>query len=419
MPRNAVYAQSGGVTAVINATAAAVIEAVRQNHPAMGALYAARSGIIGALTEDLLDTTPLSDAQVNALGHTPGGAFGSCRYKLPDPAQDDRHYRRLLQVFEAHDVSCFFYNGGGDSMDTALKLARYAQQAGYPLQVIGIPKTVDNDLPVTDCCPGFGSVAKYVAVSIREATLDLAAMASTSTQVFVFEVMGRHAGWIAAAGGLAFDAPPNAPLLILFPEVAFDAERFLGRVSDTVARFGYCSVVVSEGVRDAQGRFLADAGTVDAFGHRQLGGAGPAVVAQIRERLGLKTHWAVADYLQRSARHLASATDLAQADALGRDAVRMALAGDSGVAPVIRRLADAPYRWDVTSAPLQALANVERHVPAEYIGADGFGITDACRRYLEPLIAGEAYPPYRDGLPDYVKPVQAPLARRVAEEFTL
>lgn len=419
MKRNAIYAQSGGVTAVINASAAAVIEAVRLNRAAMGALYAAHNGIIGALTEDLLDTTPLSATDVAALRHTPGGAFGSCRYKLPDPAQEDRHYRRLLRVFEAHDVGYFFYNGGGDSMDTALKLAQYAQQAAYPLQVIGIPKTVDNDLPVTDCCPGFGSVAKYVAVSIREATLDLAAMASTSTQVFVFEVMGRHAGWIAAAGGLAFDAPADSPLLILFPEVPFDAERFLSRVSATVERFGYCSVVVSEGVRDAQGRFLADAGTVDAFGHRQLGGAGPAVAARVREQLGMKTHWAVADYLQRSARHLASATDLAQAYALGRSAVQMALAGDSGLAPVIRRLDDAPYRWQVASAPLQALANVERHLPAQYISADGFGISDACRRYLQPLIVGEAYPPYRDGLPHYVQPQAAPLTRRLAETFTL
>jgi 6-phosphofructokinase 1 len=418
MPRNAVYAQSGGVTAVINASAVAVIEAVRRSAPAMGAVYAARSGIIGALTEDLIDTTALSDADVAALGHTPGGAFGSCRYKLPDPATDDRHYRRLIEVFEAHDVGYFFYNGGGDSMDTALKLALYAQQAAYPLQVIGIPKTVDNDLPVTDCCPGFGSVAKYVAVSIREATLDLAAMASTSTQVFVFEVMGRHAGWIAAAGGIAFEGT-DSPLLILFPEVPFDVERFLRRVSDAVTRFGYCSVVVSEGVRDAQGQFLADSGTVDAFGHHQLGGAGLAVVEHIRERLGYKTHWAVADYLQRSARHLASATDLDQARALGREAVALALAGHSGVAPVIRRLADAPYRWDVGSAPLAALANVERHLPDDYRSADGFGISEACRRYLQPLIVGEAYPPYRDGLPVYAQPALMAVPRRLQGDFKL
>jgi 6-phosphofructokinase 1 len=418
MSRNAIYAQSGGVTAVINASAAAVVAAVRESAGAVGALYAARSGIIGALTEDLIDTTPLSDADVTALGHTPGGAFGSCRYKLPDPATDDRHYRRLIEVFEAHDVGYFFYNGGGDSMDTALKLARYAQQAAYPLQVIGIPKTVDNDLPVTDCCPGFGSVAKYVAVSIREATLDLAAMASTSTQVFVFEVMGRHAGWIAAAGGLAFD-DADSPLLILFPEVPFDVERFLGRVADAVTRFGYCSVVVSEGVRDAQGKFLADSGTVDAFGHHQLGGAGLAVVEGIRGRLGYKTHWAVADYLQRSARHLTSATDLDQARALGREAVALALAGHGGAAPVIRRLADAPYQWDVGSAPLEALANVERHLPDDFRSADGFGISGACRRYLQPLIVGEAYPPYRDGLPVYAQPPLAAVPRRLGGDFKL
>ncbi|MBC7160671.1 6-phosphofructokinase [Immundisolibacter sp.] len=416
MSKNALYAQSGGVTAAINVTAAAVVETVRAHSGAIGALYAARHGIVGALTEDLIDTSLEPAANIAALRHTPGGAFGSCRYKLPDPAQDDRHYRRLLEVFDAHDIGYFFYNGGGDSMDTALKLWRYSQAHGYPLKVIGIPKTVDNDLPVTDCCPGFGSVAKYVAVSIREATRDLAAMATTSTQVFVLEVMGRHAGWIAAAGGLAGEDGPQA---ILFPEVAFDAGRFLARVRDTVARHGYCSVVASEGVRDADGHFLAEAGTVDAFGHHQLGGAGPAVAQLVTQQLGFKTHWAVADYLQRSARHLASAVDIEQAYAIGRAAVEMALAGDSGVAPVIRRLADQPYRWDIASASLAALANQERLLPAEFIGDDGFGITDACRRYLAPLIVGEAYPPYADGLPQYVRLANAPVVRRLATDFKL
>lgn len=419
MKRNAVYAQSGGVTAVINASAGALIEAAREQPHALGTVFAAHNGIIGALTEDLLDTAPLSADDLAALRHTPGGAFGSCRYKLPDPAQDDRHYRRLIEVFAAHEVGYFFYNGGNDSMDTANKLAQYARQAGYVLQVIGIPKTVDNNLPVTDCCPGFGSAAKYVAVAVREATLDLAAMASTSTQVFVLEVMGRHAGWLAAAGGLGFAASPDAPVLILFPEVPFDLERFLGRVADTVARFGYCSVVASEGVRDGEGHFLADAGTVDAFGHRQLGGAGLTLAQHVRDRLGLKTHWAVPDYLQRSAGHLASGTDLDQARALGRAAVDLALGGASGVAPVIRRLADAPYRWEVASAPLQALANVERRLPADYISADGYGISEACRRYLAPLIVGEAQPPYRDGLPQYVQGTARPVPRRLAHSFTL
>jgi 6-phosphofructokinase len=393
------YAQSGGVTAVINASASAVIQAARERGVRV---LAGRNGILGVLGEDLLDTTALDDAQVRALAHTPGGAFGSCRVKLKSLEDDRARYERLLEVFKAHDVRWFLYNGGNDSADTALKVSQLAARSGYELACVGVPKTVDNDLAVTDCCPGFGSAAKYTAVSVREAALDVAAMAETSTKVFVYEVMGRHAGWLAAAAGLAGEGPDRAPHLILFPERVFDEAEFLARVRATVDRVGYCVVVVSEGVKRPDGKFLAEAGTVDAFGHAQLGGAAPFLAALCKDRLGTKVHWTLPDYLQRSARHLASATDLAQALAVGRAAVEYALDGHNGVMPVIERLADEPYRWQVVPARLEDIANHEKKMPADFIREDGYGITAACRRYLGPLIQGEAPPPYRaDGLPDY------------------
>ena len=417
MPRNAFYAQSGGVTAVINATACGLIEEARRRPGDIGTVYAGRDGILGALTEDLIDTGQEPDEAIRALRHTPGGAFGSCRYKLGAPADHPREYDRLLEVFRAHDVGFFFYNGGGDSQDTSLKLARYCRETSYPLACIGIPKTVDNDLPVTDNCPGFGSVAKYVAVSVREAALDVASMARTSTRVFILEVMGRHAGWIAAAGGLAAERPGDAPHIVLFPERPFDRERFLERVRATVEQVGYCVIVASEGVRDADGRFLSEAGTRDAFGHAQLGGVAPILAATIREALGYKFHWAVADYLQRSARHVASQTDVEQAYALGREAVSLALAGRNAVLPVIERLADEPYRWRIGTAQLEEVANVEKKLPPEYIDDDGFEISAACRRYLLPLIQGEAYPPYTQGLPRYVRLRNAAVPRKLSTAF--
>jgi 6-phosphofructokinase 1 len=416
-PRNAFYAQSGGVTAVINASAAGVIEACRRHRSRIGKLYAGRHGIVGALTEDLIDTSRESAAAIRALRHTPAGAFGSARYKLKSIEQDRAKYERLIDVFRAHDIGYFFYNGGNDSMDTALKVSRIGAELGYPIVCVGVPKTVDNDLPVTDCCPGFGSVAKYVAVSTREAALDVASMARTSTKVFVLEVMGRHAGWIAAAGGLAAARPGDAPHIILFPEIPFEEATFLARVKAVVASKGYCVVVVSEGVKGADGRFLAEAGTTDAFGHTQLGGAGPAIARIVREGLGLKNHWAVADYLQRAARHVASKTDVEQAYAVGRAAVEFALAGQNAVLPVIVRKSSKPYRWTIAAAPLEAVANVEKKVPRSFVTADGFGITAACRRYLEPLIAGEDPPPYRQGLPDYVQLKNARVRRKLGTEF--
>ncbi|GAB3341776.1 6-phosphofructokinase [Marilutibacter aestuarii] len=395
------YAQSGGVTAVINATASAVIQTARARRVKV---LAARNGILGALAEDLIDTSKESIAAIRALAHTPGGAFGSCRVKLKSLEADRARYERLLEVLRAHQVRYFLYNGGNDSADTALKVSRLAAAFDYPLACIGVPKTVDNDLAVTDCCPGFGSAAKYTAVSVREAALDVAAMAETSTKVFVYEAMGRHAGWLAAAAGLAGDGRDQAPHLILFPERPYDEADFLARVKATVDRVGYCVVVASEGIQTADGRFVADAGGgKDSFGHTQLGGVASFLAGRVKDALGLKVHWTLPDYLQRSARHLASATDLEQAQAVGRKAVEYALAGMNAVMPVIVRGSDAPYRWKIEPAPLERVANHEKKMPAGFIRRDGYGIRAAARRYLEPLVRGEAPPPYgRDGLPKYV-----------------
>ncbi len=416
---NAFYAQSGGVTSVINASAAGVIEACRRHRGRIGKLYAGRDGIVGALTEDLIDTGKESAADVRALRWTPAGAFGSARYKLKDLDKDRSKYERLIEVFRAHDIRYFFYNGGNDSMDTAHKVSQIGDQMGYHVTCVGIPKTVDNDLPVTDCCPGFGSVAKYVAVSTREAALDVASMARTSTKVFILEVMGRHAGWIAAAGGLAGRGRGEPPHVILFPEIPFEREAFLVRVRDSVEKDGYCVVVASEGVQDAGGRFLSDMGTRDAFGHVQLGGVAPTLAAMVKEAHGYKYHWALADYLQRAARHIASKVDVEQAYAVGKAAVELALAGRNAVMPVIVRKSSSPYRWTIGSTPIEAVANKEKKVPRHYITADGFGITAACRRYLQPLIEGEAYPPFADGLPQYVTLRQARVRRRLKTDFMI
>ena len=411
--RNALYAQSGGVTAVINASAAGVIDAAARHRRRIGRLYAARHGIVGALEEDLIDLGKESRETLRGLRWTPAGAFGSARFKLKGLEQNRAEYERLIQVFRAHDIGYFFYNGGNDSMDTAHKLSQIGEAMGYPVTCIGIPKTVDNDLPFTDCCPGFGSVAKYVAVSTREAALDVASMARTSTKVFVMEVMGRHAGWIAAAGGLAGRGRNEPPHVILFPEIAFDRDAFLARVKASVESCGYCVIVVSEGTAWPDGRFLADAGTRDAFGHTQLGGVGPVVANMVKDALGYKYHWAVADYLQRAARHLASKTDVEQAYAVGRAAVDLAVQGRNAVMPTIVRKSSRPYRWEIGSVDLAKVANVERKLPRDYITPDGFGITEKCRRYLAPLIAGEDPPPYRDGLPAYVKIRGAGVRRRL------
>src|SRR5882762_808907 len=399
---NALYAQSGGVTAVINASACGIIETARRHKNRIGKVYAGRNGIIGALTEDLIDTSRESASAIAGLRHTPAGAFGSCRYKLKGLGESRAQYQRLIDVFKAHDIGYFFYNGGGDSADTCLKVSQLSESLGYPIQAIHVPKTVDNDLPITDCCPGFGSVAKYVAVSVREASFDVASMAKTSTKVFVLEVMGRHAGRIAAAGALAADAKTDLPILILFPEIAFDKAKFLAKVDSMVKKYGYCSVVVSEGVKGADGKFLSDQGLRDAFGHAQLGGVAPVVANMVREGLNVKFHWGVADYLQRAARHIASGTDVAQAYAAGKAAVELALKGKNAVMPTIVRKSQKPYKWIIGVAELKDVANKEKFMPRDFISEDGFQITQKCRDYLAPLIRGEDFPPFKDGLPVYV-----------------
>lgn len=398
--KNAIYAQSGGVTAVINASACGVIQTARLHPEKIGKVYAAQNGIIGALNEQLIDTSLESDEDIASLMFTPSGAFGSCRFKLKDNGAE---YERLIDVFKAHNIGYFFYNGGGDSQDTAHKVSQLGATMGYPITCIGIPKTVDNDLPFTDACPGFGSVAKYVAISTLEAGYDVASMAASSTKVFILEVMGRHAGWIAAASGLAGETNEQPPHIILFPEVSFDRKRFLNKVDECVKKYGYCVIVVSEGIRNEGGQFLSDAGLRDAFGHAQLGGVAPVLAQLIKSELGYKYHWAVADYLQRAARHIASQVDLEQAYALGKVAVELAISGHNAIMPIIKREQDSPYRWSIGHVPLADVANQEKAMPAEYISEDGMGITEACRRYLSPLIQGEAYPPYKNGIPIYVR----------------
>ena len=417
--QNAFYAQSGGVTATINTTACAVIETARRHRKKIGKVFAGRDGIIGALTEDLIDTSKESAASIRALRHTPGGAFGSCRYKLKGFDENRAQYERLLEVFRAHDIGYFFYNGGNDSADTSNKVSEFARQSGYPLVCIGVPKTVDNDLAITDCCPGFGSVAKYVSTSIREAGYDVASMSRTSTRVFVLEVMGRHAGWITAACGLAAEQEGEDPHILLFPEIRFEQDKFLARVEDTVRRHGHCTIGVSEGLRWPDGQFLSESGLRDAFGHAQLGGVAPLIAQLVKDKLKQKYHWAVADYLQRSARHIASKTDVLQSYAVGKAAVELAVKGVSGVMPIIVRKSSKPYRWEVGVAQLKDIANKEKFMPRDFITEDGFHITAKCRRYLEPLIQGEDYPPYRNGMPAFVKLKNTPVPKKLGTPFKI
>jgi 6-phosphofructokinase 1 len=410
----AFYAQSGGVTSVINSTACGVIETARKHGIKV---YAGRNGIIGALNEDLIDTSKESANNIKKLYHTPGGAFGSCRYKLKSIKESRTEYERIIKVFAAHNIGYFFYNGGGDSHDTIHKVSQISEDIGYPLTCIGIPKTVDNDLPFTDCCPGFGSVAKYVATSIREIGYDLYSMSASSTKVFVLEVMGRHAGWIAAAAGLASEKAGDPPHIILLPEIVLDEEKMLKKVDQCVKKYGSCAIVVSEGLRNYEGMFLTDIGCIDAFGHTQLGGVAPIIARIVKDKLGYKYHWAVSDYLQRAARHIASKTDLKQAYSLGQAAVKYALQGKNNVMVTIMRLSDKPYRWGIGFADLGDVANIENKMPRDFISQDGMHITNKCRKYLLPLIQGEDPPPFKNGLPQFVKLKNTPIKKKIKEAF--
>ena len=403
MTKNIFYAQSGGPTAVINSSACGVIEAGRKYSDKIGKVYVGRHGILGALNEDLIDTSHETAEAIAALRYTPAAAFGSCRHKLKPLSEDESEYKRIINVLKAHNIGYFLYNGGNDSQDTTDKMSKVSQQMGYPLTCIGIPKTIDNDLPVTDCCPGFGSVAKYVAVSTKEASLDVASMSTTSTKVFILEVMGRHAGWIAASAGLANESIGEPPHLILFPEIIFNPERFTAQVKQCVEDYGYCVIVASEGIQYDNGKFVSDSGAKDAFGHAKLGGVAPALATLVRDKLGLKEHWAIADYLQRSARHIASKTDVEQAYALGAKAVECALEGKTDIMMTIVRQSTKPYQWTIGTTPLDKVCNVENKMPRDFINDEGIGITQKCRDYLLPLIQGEDYPPYHNGVPVFAK----------------
>ena len=400
---NILYAQSGGPTAVINASACGLIETARAQPNRIDKIYAAHNGILGVLNEELIDSGAESAESIAALRHTPASAFGTCRYKLKGIEQNKAQYQRLIEVFKAHSIHYFFYNGGGDSQDTTLKISQFSDACGYPINCIGIPKTIDNDLPLTDCCPGYGSVAKYIAISTREAALDVAAMSMTSTKIFILEVMGRHSGWIAAAAGMARRSKRDAPHLILFPEVPWDEAKVLEKIEQQVNKRGYCVIVASEGLKDQNGRFLSESGTHDAFGHAQLGGVAPLIANIIKDKLGYKYHWAVADYLQRSARHIASRTDVEHAYALGKKALELALDGHNAVMTTIVRLSDKPYSWKVGTVALSEVANQEHALPKTYIDDSGYGISASCENYIRPLIEGEDYPPYEGGMPNYVK----------------
>jgi ATP-dependent phosphofructokinase / diphosphate-dependent phosphofructokinase len=415
--KNAFYAQSGGVTAVINASACGVIEACREHKDKIGTLYAGQNGILGALHENLIDTSKESPTAVTSLKHTPGGAFGSCRYKMKDIKDSTAEYERLIEVFKAHNIGYFFYNGGGDSADTCLKVSQISAKMGYPIQAIHIPKTIDNDLPFTDCSPGFGSVAKYVAVSTKEASLDIASMAASSTKIFILEVMGRHAGWIAASGGLAADEVGDAPHIIVFPEIPFVREQFIAKVEQTVAEKGFCVVVASEGASYADGALISGSLNKDAFGHQQLGGVAPTLASMVKHSLGYKYHYALADYLQRSARHVASKTDVEQAYAVGRAAVEKAVQGKSAIMVTIERGQGKKFSWSLGEASLAKVANVEKKMPRSFITKDGFGITQKARDYLQPLIIGEDYPPYKNGIPQYPKLKKVMAAKKLDTTF--
>jgi len=398
MKKNALYAQSGGVTAVINATAGALILEARKNKN-IGKVFAAENGILGVLREELIDTSKESLSSIESLSYRPGGVFGSCRFKLKDLEISEKEYERLIKVFKAHNIGYFFYNGGNDSADTAFKVSQIGKKLNYPIQCIAIPKTVDNDLVLTDCCPGFGSAAKYIATSTMEASLDVQSMSETSTKVFILEVMGRHAGWMAASSVLARTSNEDAPHIILLPEVTFNQKDFLALVKQVVAKHGYCVVVVSEGVKNSKGKFLAESDRKDAFGHSQLGGIAPFISELINNKLKIKNHWAVADYLQRSARHIASKVDLEQAQAVGSFAIKYALAGMNGVMPIIVRNKGPKYKWSIEAAPLSKIANLEKKLPKSFISKNGMNVTQKAIDYLMPLIQGESHPPYKNGIP--------------------
>ena len=404
MKGNIFYAQSGGVTPVINATAAGVIDAYNKNKKSFGKLYVGKNGILGALNEELIDISKEDKAQLALLKQTPGGAFGSCRLKLSDFKKSKKDFDRLYEVFKKHNIRYFFYNGGGDSQDTTNKVSKFFEEKNYSIICIGLPKTIDNDLPVTDNCPGFGSVAKYIATSTLEASLDVKSMCETSTKVFILEVMGRHAGWLAASAGVIKEKAGDAPHLILFPEIQFNRSSFLKKVKETTIKYGYCVIVASEGIKDNKNKFLSDSGLKDSFGHAQLGGVAPVLSSIITNKLKYKVHWAVSDYLQRAARHIASTVDVEQAYALGLESIKVAKLDNNNIMLTIKSTKiKQKYKWSISSTNLNNVANVEKMLPKNFIKSNGFEITRSCKEYISNLIQGEDYPSYDNGVPQYAK----------------
>jgi 6-phosphofructokinase 1 len=416
MKKNIFYAQSGGVTPVINATAAGLIDYVSGNKASFGKLFVGKNGIAGALNEELIDVSKENSSELKKLVHTPGGAFGSCRIKLKDPVKNEKEFRRILEVFKAHNIGYFFYNGGGDSQDTTLKISNYCKANNYDVTCIGLPKTIDNDLPVTDNCPGFGSVAKYIATSTLEASLDVASMANSSTKVFILEVMGRHAGWLAASAGVIKENKSMPPHLILLPEIIFDEKKFLKETKTIVKNYGYCVIVASEGIKNKKNQFIASSASKDSFGHAHLGGVAPKLANIISNKLSYKVHWAVADYLQRAARHLGSSVDVKQAYAIGFKALHYAKKGINGVMLTIKKQKTKTYKWEIKYTKLQNVANFEKELPKSFITKDGFGITSICKSYIKDLISGEDFPPYKNGVPDYAK-LKLPLVKKKLKKF--
>ena len=404
MKGNIFYAQSGGVTPVINATAAGVIDAYNKNKKSFGKLYVGKNGILGALNEELIDISKEDKTQLALLKQTPGGAFGSCRLKLSDFKKSKKDFDRLYEVFKKHNIRYFFYNGGGDSQDTTNKVSKFFKEKNYSIICIGLPKTIDNDLPVTDNCPGFGSVAKYIATSTLEASLDVKSMCETSTKVFILEVMGRHAGWLAASAGVIKEKAGDAPHLILFPEIQFNQSSFLKKVKETTIKYGYCVIVASEGIKDNKNKFLSDSGLKDSFGHAQLGGVAPVLSSIITNKLKYKVHWAVSDYLQRAARHIASTVDVDQAYALGLESIKVAKLDNNNIMLTIKSTKiKQKYKWSISSTNLNNVANVEKMLPKNFIKSNGFEITRSCKEYISNLIQGEDYPSYDNGIPQYAK----------------
>jgi len=404
MKGNIFYAQSGGVTPVINATAAGVIDAYNQNRKSFGKLYIGKNGILGALKEELIDISMENKSELALLKQTPGGAFGSCRLKLNDFKKSIKDFERIYEVFKKHNIRYFFYNGGGDSQDTTNKVSKFFKERNYSIVCIGLPKTIDNDLPVTDNCPGFGSVAKYIATSTLEASLDVKSMCETSTKVFILEVMGRHAGWLAASAGVIKEKTGDAPHLILLPEIKFNQSLFLKKVKEATIKYGYCVIVASEGIKDGKNKFLSDSGLKDSFGHAQLGGVAPILSSIITEKLKYKVHWAVSDYLQRAARHIASKVDVNQAYTLGLESIKLAKTDINNIMLTIKNDSTRQnYKWSISSTNLDNVANVEKMLPKSFIKSNNFEITNSCKQYILNLIQGEDYPTYQNGFPKYAK----------------